>query len=145
MIRQATEDDLFDLMVLAKEFTSEAPSQYNWNRHKIEESLRGAITRPDMLAAVYEQDGEAKGFLIAIASELFMSEKRAATELAWFVSKDYRGSSASVRLITTFENWAKEANCDFTVMADLNSLADLSAIYTKRGYKLVERSYLKEL
>jgi GNAT superfamily N-acetyltransferase len=49
------------------------------------------------------------GFLIGHAAELWYSSAKCATDLAFFVRPDRRGSIAAVRLVQDFVAWAREA------------------------------------
>ena len=68
-----------------------------------------------------------------------------ATELAWFVSKDYRGKKGSLLLLNSFEEWAKNNNADYITLCDIESIASLEKLYVRRGYKRTESTYMKEL
>jgi RimJ/RimL family protein N-acetyltransferase len=108
-IRTATPDDVFDILILAKEFSREAPKSHKWNKDKTEQFLLSAFQNTNMEIFVIEVGGEIEGALVGLLCELYMSHTVQATELAWFVSKDYRGKPASLRLIKAFEKWAKES------------------------------------
>jgi GNAT superfamily N-acetyltransferase len=74
-----------------------------------------------------------------------MSHTVQATELAWFVSKDYRGKPASLRLIKAFEKWAKESGANQIGMGDIQGISSLEKLYNRLGYERAETVYLKEL
>jgi len=48
-------------------------------------------------------------------------------------------------LMQAFEGWAKEVGCKFASMCDMHDLQDLQPLYERKGYKLTEKSYVKEL
>jgi len=143
-VRLATEDDLFDVMVLAKEFCKEAPEAYVWDREKMETVIRQAIEEPNFVLLVSEPSpGEVSGVLLGVCSEMYMSRVKVATELAWFVSKESRGARTSLGLLKMFEEWASEVGADYVVMGDIKGVADLSSFYTKMGYSPSETTYIK--
>ncbi len=76
---------------------------------------------------------------------MFMSNKVVATELAWFVSKEARGTPASIKLVKTFEKWAKQNGADYTIMGDIKGITDLDYLYGRMGYEAAETAYIKEL
>jgi GNAT superfamily N-acetyltransferase len=67
-----------------------------------------------------------------------------ATETAWWVEPDKRGSGLGLQLLQAFEYWAKEKAG--AAMISMSSLDDkVGEMYTKQGYKLYERAYMKVL
>ena len=143
-IREATEEDVFDILILAKEFSKEAPKSHKWNKDKTEQFILSAMQNTNMTILVIDADGEIEGALVGLISELYMSHTVQATELAWFVSKDYRGKPASIRLVKTFEKWAKDKGAMQIGMGDISGISTLEKLYTRLGYKIAESVYLKE-
>ena len=144
-IRTATPDDVFDILILAKEFSKEAPSSHKWNKDKTEQFLVSALQNTNMEIFVIDVGGEIEGALVGLLSELYMSHTVQATELAWFVSKDYRGKPASIRLMKAFEKWAKESGANQVGMGDIEGISSLENLYNRLGYERAETVYLKEL
>ena len=143
--RTATPDDVFDILILAKEFSKEAPQSHKWNKEKTEQFILSALQNTNMTIFVIDVDGEIEGALVGILSELYMSYTVQATELAWFVSKDYRGKPASLKLIKAFEKWAKESGANQVGMGDIEGISSLEKLYNRLGYERAETVYLKEL
>ena len=144
-IRTATPDDVFDILILAKEFSKEAPSSHKWNKDKTEQFLVSSLSNTNMEIFVIDVGGEIEGALVGLLSELYMSHTVQATELAWFVAKDYRGKPASIRLIKAFEKWAKESGANQVGMGDIEGISSLENLYNRLGYERAETVYLKEL
>ena len=144
-IRTATEDDVFDILILAKEFSREAPKSHKWNKDKTEQFLLSALHNTNMEIFVIGVGDEIEGALVGLLSELYMSHTVQATELAWFVTKEYRGKPASIRLMKTFEKWAKENGASQVGMGDIEGISSLEKLYNRLGYKKAETVYLKEL
>ena len=144
-IRQATEEDVFDILVLAREFSREAPVTHKWDREKTQNFIESSITSPFCCLFVLEDRGEIVGAIVGLVNEMYMSQTTVATELAWFVSKNYRGHKGSILLMKTFERWAKEKGADYTVMGDISNINVLEKLYTKFGYSKSETVYMKEL
>lgn len=144
-IRVATPDDVFDILILAKEFSKEAPSSHKWNKEKTEQFILSALQNTNMTIFVIDVGGEIEGALVGLLSELYMSHTVQATELAWFVSKDYRGKPASIRLMKAFEKWAKESGANQVGMGDIEGISSLENLYNRLGYERAETVYLKEL
>lgn len=144
-IRQATEEDIFDILVLAREFSKEAPATHKWDREKTQKFIESSITSPFCCLFVLEDRGEIVGAIVGLISDMYMSQTKVATELAWFVSKNYRGHKGSILLMKTFEKWAKEKEADYAVMCELSNINVLEKVYTKFGYNKSETVYMKEL
>ncbi len=134
-IRTATPDDVFDILILAKEFSKEAPQSHKWNKEKTEQFILSALQNTNMTIFVIDVDGEIEGALVGFLSELYMSYTVQATELAWFVSKDYRGKPASLKLIKAFEKWAKESGAKQIGMGDIEGISSLEKLYNRLGYE----------
>ena len=144
-IRTATPDDVFDILILGTEFSKEAPSSHKWNKDKTEQFLVSSLSNTNMEIFVIDVGGEIEGALVGLLSELYMSHTVQATELAWFVSKDYRGKPASIRLMKAFEKWAKESGANQVGMGDIEGISSLENLYNRLGYERAETVYLKEL
>mgnify|MGYP003624692532 FL=1 len=145
VIRVATKDDLFDLLVLAREFSREAPDMHRWDRDKTEGLLSGLISNPDAVIFVSEVDGDIAGFLAGMIQPVIISHTKIAFELAWFVDKHSRGGAGAIKLVKAFEAWAKDNGAEWVTMADITGLADLSPLYSKLGYSLTEKAYSKRV
>ena len=145
IIREATEQDIFDILILAKEFSKEAPKTHKWNKEKTEAFCQAAIQNTNTTILVLEEDDEIVGAIVGLLNEMYMSQTIIATELAWFVSKDYRGKRGSIILLKPFEEWAKQNNADYVCMGDINGINSLESLYTRMGYSKCETTYMKEV
>ena len=143
VIRKANQADVFDLLVLARGFSREAPTMHKWDKDKTEELLKTVIDTPQCVAYVWEEDGEIVGGLLGVLQPLFMSHTLVAAELAWFVDESVRGKRGALKLVKAFEGWAKENDADYITMADIEGIANLGPLYERLGYKKTETSYSK--
>ena len=106
-VRLATPDDLFDVMVLCRSFSKEAPEAYRgFNAEKLQINLLAAIDADNTEVFVLENNGDIVGILIGMVTELMFNNTVVASELAWYVDKDHRGLG-SLRLVKAYEEWAK--------------------------------------
>ncbi len=144
-IREASEEDIFDILILAREFSRESPVTHKWDKEKTEHFILSAITNTNTTIFVLEEGSEIVGAIIGLLNEMYMSQTLVATELAWFVSKEYRGKKGSLMLMTTFENWAKKNGANYTCMGDIHGITTLEKLYTKKGYSKCETTYMKEV
>ena len=145
-VRIATTDDIFDLLVLAREFSREAPEMHKWDRDKTEAMLLSAIQNDNTCVFVLvDESDEIHGGLVGTITEPFMSHRKVAIELAWFVSKEVRGNRASLALVKNFEEWGKAHGANNILMADIQGIADLGTLYKRMGYEVVETTYSKDI
>lgn len=140
----ATINDLDRLMVLAKEFQDEAPSQHAWDENKARATVAASFDDDNQVIITFKVDGNIVGMLYGVVTEPFLSYKKVATELAWFVSKEYRGKGATV-MVDVFEQWAAFKGADTVIMADIEGVTPLEPLYKKLGYSKLETSYSKEV
>lgn len=145
MIREATLDDVFDILVLSREFTKQAPSFMAWDKDKLEKVIIDTINNDLSCALVYEDDNEIKAALLGVTTDLFMSHVNMAVVVAWYVNKESRIGRAAYRMLDYFEKWGKEKGASIISVADVPEIKDLSRFYSLKGYGLKERSYLKEV
>lgn len=144
-IREATQDDVFDILILAKEFSKEAPQSHKWSKAKTEAFLFSALQADTMTILVLEVDGDIVGAIVAVVTEMYMSHTTIASELAWFVSKAYRGKPSSLKLVFAYEDWAKSKRAQYIGMGDIQGISNLEKLYTRLGYKKFESVYMKEI
>ena len=143
-IRKATHEDLLGILVLAKEFSMEAPKTHKWDLNKTTRFLSSAIDNTNMEIFVAEKDGQLGGAIVCCVTEMYMSNTVVASDLAWFVNKDIRGTRSAIKLLKVFEDWGKAKGADYLAMADIEGLENLSNLYTRLGYSVSETTYLKE-
>lgn len=145
MIRLAKPSDKGALAYACKKFLEETNYPFALDTKKLFDSFDEAIINPELLALVYQEENKIVGFLFAgIASPPF-SSTRVAAEMAWFVLPEYRGTKNSFRLLHAFEYWGEKEKCDFLVLNDVHTLNDLGTLYTRMGYTLTEKTYVKEV
>jgi GNAT superfamily N-acetyltransferase len=95
----------------------------------------------------YLLDGQIVGALACIKAQDLHFPRMMAVETFWYVSPEHGSKGIGKSLFERFEEWAKEEKCDYTAMIHLaDSYPEtLEALYTRRGYKLTEKHYMKEV
>lgn len=70
-----------------------------------------------------------------------------AAESWWFVHKEHRGSKIASALFNAFEGEAIRRDCKKIIMARLETpqAEQLDALYLKRGYRPIEKTFGKEV
>ncbi len=94
---------------------------------------------------VSENDRKLTGFIAGmIAPHHFNPDIRVLSELFWWVPVKYRGTRAGALLLNQFMKFGEE-NCDWInfTLEETTPISDKAL--AKRGFKLTERAYLKEV
>jgi len=73
------------------------------------------------------------------------SGKLTAVETFWFVTPDHRGRG--LMLLDAFESWGKRHGCKKLAMVHMvdSYPGILEKLYIRKGYKLIEKHYVKEV
>lgn len=143
-IREATEEDALDCLILFKQFHKESKVPYSWDAKKTQTVFLQTLPLENFVTLVAERDGDVVGFICAMYSEPFFSSEKISTEVAWYVNKEHRNSTAGFRLMKAYEEWATDNNVKYVGMTYLENITDLSEIYEKKGYSKAETQYMKE-
>ncbi len=143
-IREATEEDALDCLILFKQFHKESKVPYSWDAKKTQEVFVQTLPLDNFVTLVAEINNEVVGFICAMYSEPFFSSEKISTEVAWFVNKEYRNSTAGFRLMKSYEDWARGKGVKYIGMTYLENVTDLSEVYEKKGYSKAETQYMKE-
>lgn len=89
------------------------------------------------------------GLLMAIKTPFPMGDFSTANEVLWWVNPEERNKHVGEELMNAFEYWAKMVDCKFISMTKFvsNTPLDkkLDKFYTKKGYVMYERTYVKEI
>src|SRR5688572_6291922 len=132
----------FDLVFsMAKKFAEAS----GYSKHMEEDKIKAIIT--DLLNGPQERKiiilhGE-EGLLAGLVAPFTFGTALMATEVAWWVEPDARGKNVGAELMDAFEFWAKKVGCSLVIVSSIDD--KVGKYYEKRGYKLHERAYLKEV
>lgn len=141
MIRKATIEDVDALVEMGIKFAEASPYKDYYTKDKIRTIAEFSVR--DTLGFVAFIDVDSKGMLVGYCSEFLLGKIKTATELGWWVNPEDRKTSIGKELLQAFEEWAKEQDCKLITMISLDDA--LGSFYEKCGYKLTERTYMKEL
>lgn len=148
-IRLATAADVPALVKLGWRFIASVP--YGRLLGSNSDGLALALTRllqsPGGVGFVALVDGEVRGTVLGTLTSPWTSPYvQVAAELAWWVDEELQGSGLGVRLLRQFEHWAEEKQVAGIVLSDLvrDEAPMLGELAARMGYRLVERSHLKE-
>jgi hypothetical protein len=145
-VREATQEDLFELLMLGYEFIKEGPDHLKpFEKDLVEERLANAIDNEDYVVLVLDINGSLEGALVGACISPWMMSEKFAVELAWFVRKSSRDGRGSIKMVKAYEAWAKSKGVTKICMSDLTKLQGLGKLYNRLGYTLSETSYIKEV
>ena len=147
-IRKATQQDLLDLSILSKQFAREAKQNgYNitFDTVKFTDSFSKVIDNPDYFYYLAEVNKEVVGFFLGAVFKPLFSEDILAVEMFWWLEKEYRGNKVALKMLKSFETWAKEAGASEVSVSDLQGLQSLDNLYGRLGYTRSEVTYKKDL
>ena len=147
-IRPATEADVDAIVAMAKHFIAFAPhaSIAEYEDSDIVNAARACMEHGIVIVA--EQDGEVVGMLFGVTTGIWFAPKTTwAVELAWWVQPEARGGSAGIRLVTAFQDWAREQGAKLVAMSSLHLENDsrVSSVLTRMGFTPSEHTYIKRL
>lgn len=101
----------------------------------------------EKICLLYELDGKPVGCIAGQVTPIPFLNRKVASECMWWVHPDYRGTTAGIDLLDAFEYWADLQGANFIQMMCMPDRTGklLDRLYKKRGYRLTEITYTKEL
>lgn len=144
-VRTAEAGDKLIFAFLADAFLKESGYSLTMNPDKLLANFDHSLSVPDIEIFFLEVDGSVVGMLVGAISQPLFSDDRMATELAWYITPEKRGGREAFHLINAYEEWAESQDCSYVTMVDIDTLNSLEKVYTKKGYTLTEKTYVKEI
>lgn len=132
---------------MAKRFHEVSPyASVPFSEERILDHFFLGLEDPTKIITIFsEQNGQIHGMICGLCDRPPFSEVKVATELAWWMDEDYRRTRDSLDLFEAYEEWARRIGAGLVQMALLSSSPDLTKIYERSGYRMTERTFLKEL
>lgn len=141
MIRIATIEDLDVAVSLGMKFAQASPYVDYIDEPSVRAVLQEVIEGPQENGIVLLCEDYA--MIFGVARKFIYGPITGATELAWWVNEDQRGTSVGKELFEAFEYWAKRVGCLTITMTSLDD--QVGSYYEKKGYRLLERAYVKQI
>ena len=144
VIRRATTEDLPAIVRMGLRF---ADAEYRGFLPATASALSAlaaaVLANPDALLLVSEQGGDVVGMLAATTYVQPMSGETIATEIAWWMEPQARGSRAALRLLASAETWAKDKGATkFQMIAPTDHVGQF---YERLGFTRIETHYQRSL
>lgn len=150
IVRNATEADLDQYVVLANDFHDASPmngiAQFDVEGYA--SFYKNALNNPDVGIWLAEIDSKIVGITGAMVYPLYFSPTHlVAQELWWWLTPTARGSGAGAKMFKQIEQWSKEKNAKSLFMIALeDDRADkMEKVYIRAGFTPLERTFVKEV
>lgn len=148
-IRDATEVDVATVACLGRRFYDEAAwaDVAEWDDHSISQTLSGLVANADGILLVLERKGVICGMAGGLVYPLYFNHShRTGQELFWWLSPEQRDGAGSA-LLDALEGAARARGAQSWAMIALDMLRPeaIGAVYSRRGYRPSERSFIKRL
>lgn len=139
MINEANIDDLDTLVNLVFEFGEKASvaKDLTLDREQVTNYLSYWIKDPNSLVLTFPG-----GLFVGTISPALGFVELLATEVVFYVQPEQRGSTSALRVLKSFETWAKERKVP-KVIFHLIGEEVRDDFLLRSGYTLTERSYSK--
>lgn len=114
----------------------------------LEARARAMLADPWCAVFVADRDGEPQAMLVAaLVGAWFAPSRVFATELAWWVDPEARGTTVAVRLVRAYEEWARESGAIAATMSSLERCDGeiVGTMLARMGYARGETTHYKEL
>jgi hypothetical protein len=149
MIRNATPFDMPALIELMRGYVSDAPMETLKDQSLHNEAhVKSLLTSLMVGRGFILTEDQGRGFIAAmIIQNVWCPSVYELHELAWWVKPEHRGGTVGGRLWKEFDMLAQDLLDNGRVQVVCSSvIADSPKInYEKRGYKLMQKTYFKEL
>lgn len=108
-IRPAKRNDAQALVEMGFQMHQESAYAFlPYDRDKVHRLIIDHLDHPeDCFLHIAEVDGRPAGLLMGMLSDYFFCGESIASDEAFFVEPEHRGTSAAVRLLRAFRQWAK--------------------------------------
>jgi len=138
----ATEEDIEEVLEMSLNFLHKSGYEKYSDEGQIRNLIKTVVTGTQNQMIILLEPGV--GFIAGQVSPFVFGPGLIASEIAWWVTEDKRNTGAGAELMNAFEYWAKNvAGCKMITLTSLD--AKVGKLYEKKGYKLYERAYMKEL
>lgn len=148
-LKLAAPEDLQDFLRMSKLFHEESPFHLvtTVSESRLTSLFQTAIDskHTQVLILLLQSEQKSVGMLVGMVGSPVFSDDLIASELAWYIEPEFRGSRKALQLVYAYEEWARRMGCKNVSMSLLTTLADASKTYERLGYTKTEISYLKAL
>jgi GNAT superfamily N-acetyltransferase len=144
-VNVASSDEIMKIIVLAKQYDGVFSQHIEVDVEYAQKRYLAMVASGMMTVFAMKRGGIIVGGLAGLVCPDINNGKKLAVECFWFVNEADRGKG--LLLLDAYESWAKSEGCDKMALIHLeDSFPDkLKKLYERKGYKLVESHYVKEI
>ena len=150
IVRKATETDLPQYVLLANSFHMASPMNnvIAFDADGYSNFYLSSIQNDSVGVWLAEIDNVIVGICGAIAYPMYFNPSAVVVqELWWWLTPASRGSGAGSQMFKQIEQWSKEKNATalFMIALENERSKKMENLYTRAGYKPMERTFIKEV
>ena len=150
IVRNAIAEDLPRYLPLGQAFHAASPmhSALPFDVEGFSDFFLQAVQNPNLGVWLAEDNGVVIGITGALLYPMYFSPtSMVVQELWWWLAPEARGKGAGQALFNVIESWAtaKNATAIFMVALEDANAEKMAQIYTRKGFRLMERTYMKEV
>ncbi len=144
-IREATEEDIFEVTLLTREAYEDLPEKEHvkFNAKKVMDLAKHVIPTDSFLTLVLENDGEIVGYFFGMVAEYYFALESQAICLSWFIRPQHRSIRNALSLLKRYEKWGEEQGVVSVNM--INIKMNSPKVYEKLGYTMTEATFVKRI
>ena len=142
MLKVATLMDKDTVVSMAMKFVGTTEMSEYADVKYIEQLAEELLTNGSFNPSVVIMHGD-DGFLAGSILPFRFGPYLTASEIAWWVNPEKRNTRIGTELLEAFEYWAEKSGATFINMVSLDD--EVGKYYEKKGYKLLERAYIKKI
>jgi len=137
------------VVALARQMHAESASHNDMplDEAKLIAQLEASHSMPDTVYFRLAVRGEeVLGGFFGVVSTVYFTQEKAARDMAWFVTRDHRGSRAALLLVADFERWGKERGIRkfFLGQSTGVNVETTTRLYEHLGYRVIGVNTVKE-
>jgi len=144
-IRPGVPSDSIEFAVLVKQFVREAKYPFKVDIDLVVGNFKAGVVDPKFFFHVVEEEDTLVGFLAGAINTTLFSNDVTGIELGWYLQPESRDGRTALKLLKAFEEWCVDKGCRHISIADIDTLQSLAPLYERKGYRLTEKTYVKEL
>lgn len=146
-VREATLNDKYDILLMAKTWYKVSGYQFlKLDNETLLSTIENFISSETSVIFVVESEEEIIGFLACLVAPGLFFKGLAATEIAWYVSEDYRKTGAGSLLIDKYIEWSESKEAKFINMTLIPETSpDVEKFYNSKGFYKKESAYIRSV
>lgn len=149
LVRPAKREDIDKIIDMVYSMLNESVYAFlPFDREKVRRGIIAFIEKPDKYCFFVAEEGKIlSGILGGYLTDYYFCQEKLACDSVLFVKPEYRGSSAAMKLVRTFRDWAasrKAREVCLGVSSGVN-LERTNRFYEKMGFTRVGGVYKQRL